>query len=189
MIAALRILLADFLSTLVFLGFIAVTGQARVAVVAAVAVGLLQLLRQLLRHRPIDAMQWFGLLLTLVLGGATLAFHDPRFIMVKPSLIHAALGTIMLRRGWLARYLPERAARALPPGMIIGAGFAWAMLMFALSAANLVVALALPMRVWGWFISIGLLAAKLVMLLAQYAMFRHAARRRMTQDATATAIA
>lgn len=178
MINALRLLLADFLSTLVFLAIAIVSGQARLAVIAAVAMGLVQVLLHLLRHQPIDPMQWFGLLLTLLFGAATIALHDPRFIMAKPSLIHVALGTIMLRRGWLARYLPERAIGMLPPGLIIGAGQAWAMLMFGLGAANLVVALTAPMWIWSWFISVGALGAKLLMLLAQYLMFRRAAAAR-----------
>lgn len=189
MIAALRLLLADFLSTLVFLGFIAVTGRPRLAVIAAVATGLAQLLRQLLRHRPVEAMQWYGLLLTLIFGGATLALHDPRFIMAKPSLIHAAIGTIMLRRGWLARYLPERVVRVVRPDLIIRAGFAWAVLMFGLSVANLAVVVALPLWVWAWFISVGMLAAKLVMLLTHYVMFRRAVRRQKQQpDGLAAAV-
>lgn len=184
MIMALRLLLADFLSTLVFLVIAAATGNARLAVVAAVATGLIQLLLQLIRHQPIDAMQWFSLLLTLMFGGATLALHDPRFIMAKPSAIHAALGAIMLRRGWMVRYLPDGVARRLPPGLIIGAGQAWAVLMFGLGAANLMVALTLPLWVWSWFISIGALGVKLIMLLGQYVLFRWVAGRhiRTQQD-------
>lgn len=185
MINALRLLLADFLSTLVFLAIATVTGQARIAVIAAVAAGLVQLLSRLVRRQPIDPMQWFGLLLTLVFGAATIALHDPRFIMAKPSLIHFALGIIMLRRGWMTRYLPEGAVRRLPAGMIIGAGRAWALLMFGLGAANLVVALTLPLWAWSWFISVGALGAKLAMLLAQYVMFRRAARARNHADAVA----
>jgi intracellular septation protein A len=164
MINVLRLLLADFLSTLVFVA------------IAAVATGMAQLLSCLLRQRPIDAMQWLGVLLTLVFGTATIALHDPRFIMAKPSIIYFALGAVMLRRGWLARYLPEHVVHILPPSLIIGAGRAWAMLMFGLGVTNLVVALTLPLWVWTWFISIGALGAKLVMLLGQYVLFRRIAR-------------
>ncbi len=189
MINAARLLLADFLSTLVFLAIATITGQARNAVIAAVATGLVQLLLRLLRHQPIDAMQWFGLLLSLLFGAATIALHDQRFIMAKPSFIHFALGTIMLRRGWMRRYRPEGTARALPPSLISGAGQAWALLMFGLGAANLAVALTLPLWVWSWFISIGALGAKRTMLLAQYVMFRRTAAARTRQHLGITAAA
>jgi intracellular septation protein len=82
----------------------------------------------------------------------------------------------MLRRGWMVRYLPERAVQILPAGLVVGAGYAWAMLMFGLALVNGVIALTLPMWIWGWFISIGVVGAKLVMLLVQYALFRWTAR-------------
>ncbi len=148
MILALRALLVDFLSTLVFIAIAGLTGQPRLAVIAAVATGLGQMLLQLARNRPIDAMQWFGLLLTLVFGTIALAFHDLRFIMVKPSIIHFALGAIMLRRGWMARYLPDSAAGSLPAELLDGAGHAWAALMFCLGGINLIVAFTMPLWVW-----------------------------------------
>ena len=61
--------------------------------------------------RPIDAMQWLALGLVAVLGAATLITQNGRFIMAKPTAIHWAIGTVMLRRGWMARYLPPRRAR------------------------------------------------------------------------------
>ncbi|MFI4981541.1 MAG: inner membrane-spanning protein YciB [Nevskiales bacterium] len=176
MIHALRALLSDFLSTLVFLAIATATGDPRLAIIAGMATGLAQLVLQRMRRREVGATQWAGLVLTLAFGGAALALHDPRFVMAKPSVIHAALGAVMLRRGWMARYLPERAVSILPPALVIGAGHMWAALMFALSAANLVVALTLPLWVWAWFISIGAFGAKLVMLLGQYVLFRRTAR-------------
>ena len=150
--------------------------------IAAVATGVVQLVLQLARGRPVDAMLWFSVLLTLMLGSVTIALHDPRFIMVKPSLIHAALGAVMLRRGWLARYLPAHAASVLPPALVIGAGRAWAALMFGLAAANLVIALTLPLWVWAWFISVGAIGAKFVLFLGQYVLFRRVARRTTQRD-------
>ena len=133
---AVRLVLADFLSTFVFVVIAAVTGQARLAVVAAVATGLGQLLLQLIRGRQVDAMLWFGVLLSLAFGSATIALHDPRFVMVKPSIVHCALGVVMLRRGWMVRYLPARAVAVLPPALVVGAGRVWAVLMFGLAVAE-----------------------------------------------------
>jgi intracellular septation protein A len=177
MILALRALLVDFLATLVFIAIAGLTGQPRLAVIAAVATGLGQMLLQLARNRPIDAMQWFGLLLTLVFGTVALTFHDLRFVMAKPSIIHFAIGGIMLRRGWMARYVPDSAIGILPGGLVVGAGYAWAALMFCLGVINLVVAFTLPLWVWSWFISLGAIGAKLCLLLGQYVVFRRVARK------------
>ena len=68
-----------------------------------------------LTGRPIDAMQWLALGLVLVLGAATLITQDSRFIMVKPTVVHWAIGAVMLRHGWMTRYLPPIARDNLPP--------------------------------------------------------------------------
>ena len=59
-----------------------------------------------LRGRPVDAMQWLSLGLVVVMGGATLLTHDRHFIMVKPTIIYLAVGAVMLKPGWMNRYLP-----------------------------------------------------------------------------------
>ena len=45
--------------------------------------------------------------LVVVLGGATMLTQNPRFMMVKPTIIHLAVAAVMLRPGWMIRYLPE----------------------------------------------------------------------------------
>ena len=52
-------------------------------------------------------MQWMSLGLVVVLGGATMLTQSPRFMMIKPTIVHFAVATVMLRRGWMLRYLPE----------------------------------------------------------------------------------
>jgi Intracellular septation protein A len=51
--------------------------------------------------RRVEPMQ------VVVLGGATMLTQSPRFIMVKPTIVHFAVAAVMLRRGWMLRYLPE----------------------------------------------------------------------------------
>jgi intracellular septation protein len=67
-------------------------------------------------------MQWGSLALVIVLGGATITTRDGHFIMIKPSIIHFAVAAIMLRRGWMGRYLPRIATDNLPESIIVGAG-------------------------------------------------------------------
>jgi intracellular septation protein A len=104
---ALWHLLNDFLSAILFLIVYALTGSLFAAAGIAVAAGLAQFAALRLRRRSIEPMQWMGLGLVVALGGATLLTQSPRLMMAKPSVIHLALAAVMLRPGWMTRYLPE----------------------------------------------------------------------------------
>jgi intracellular septation protein A len=81
------------------------------------ALGLTPIGWQLARGKPIDRMQWMSLFLVLGAGTVTLITNDPRFVMIKPSLIYVIVGVVMLKRGWMKRYLPP-VAIALVPDML-----------------------------------------------------------------------
>lgn len=85
--------------------------------------------------RPLGYMAWASLALVIVLGGATLLTHDPRFVLAKPAIRHFAVGAIMLKRGWMLRYLPTIVTENIPDYVTI-AGYAWAALIFALGAST-----------------------------------------------------
>ncbi len=53
-------------------------------------------------------MQWMSLFLVIASDEAALLTHDPRLVMVKPSLIYIAIGIVMLKPGWMNRYLLPR---------------------------------------------------------------------------------
>lgn len=169
---ALRQLLSDFLSAIVFLVVYGFSDNIYLATAAAVGVAMAQIVIMKLRGRPIDAMQWLVLGLVLVLGAATFITSDSRFIMVKPSIIHCAVGAVMLRRGWMIRYLPPIARDNLPESVMVAAGYAWAALMFVLGLVNLIIATGFSFRVWAWFITFGAIGAKVAAFLIQYAVFR-----------------
>lgn len=169
---ALRQLLSDFLSAIVFLVVYGLSDNIYLATAAAVGVAAAQIAIMKSRGQPIDAIQWLVLGLVLVLGAATLITSDSRFIMVKPSIIHCAVGAVMLRRGWMIRYLPPIARDNLPESVMVTAGYAWAALMFALGFVNLIIATGFSFRVWAWFITFGAIGAKVAAFLIQYAVFR-----------------
>lgn len=96
--------------------------------------------------------------------------------MVKQSIIHLSIAAIMLRRGWLSRYLPPIAQQYLGQPIIDAAGYAWAALLAVIAVANLVIALECSIAAWGWFISFG---AKAAAFGPQYAVFRAIIARRI----------
>ena len=179
---ALQQLLLDFLSAIVFLAVYALSDSVTLATTIAVTVGIGQFAVMKLAGRPIDAMQWLALGLVLVLGAATLVTQDSRFIMVKPTVVHWAIGAVMLRHGWMTRYLPPIARDNLPLSVMVKAGYAWAALMFLLGGLNLFVATTMSFQAWAWFITFGAIGAKVVAFLAQYWIFRSIVRHKLRSE-------
>jgi intracellular septation protein A len=112
--------------------------------------------------------------------------------MIKPSVIYVIAGTVMLRRGWLNRYLPPIALELVPDIAVI-IGYVWSGLMFFSAALNLVVALNFDVVTWSVAMSIWGVASKATLFLIGYAIMRTVGvarrRRRQLQDGAAPAIA
>jgi intracellular septation protein len=169
---ALTQLAEDFLSTFAFLIVYFTTGELFLAVGVAGAIGIGQFVIARWRRRSIDVMQWLSLAFVVVLGGAALITNDSRFMMAKPSVVHFAIGAVMLRSGWMARYMPPIVRENVPGRVLVASGYAWAALMFILGLSNLYVATNFSVAAWGWFISVGAFGAKAVAFVAQYLVFR-----------------
>ena len=160
------------------------SGNLFAAAAIAVAAGMAQLARIWLTRRRVEPMQWMSLGLVVVLGGATMLTQSPRFLMVKPTIVHLAVATVMLRRGWMVRYLPEIVRQNVPESTIVAAGYAWAALLAALGLTNLIIALRFDFVTWAWFVSVGSVGAKLAAFALQYGIFRVIMRQRIVQSAT-----
>lgn len=180
---ALLQLAEDFLSAFVFLGVYLATGNLPLAVGLAMAVGVVQFALAKWRGRRLEAMQWLSLGLVITLGAVTLITNDSRFMMAKPSFIHFAIGAVMLRPGWMDRYLPPMVRDNLPPQVIVLTGYAWAGLMFTLGLLNLYVAANYSPVAWGYFISFGAGGAKIAAFFAQYFVFQMLIRRKLRAGA------
>jgi len=153
-----RLLLLDMASTLCFLAAYLLTRDLFLSVGLAMALGVGQIGWQLARRKPIDTMQWLSLFLVLASGAATFLTNDARFVMVKPTLIYLIVGVVLLRPGWMNRYMP---AIALAAG-----------LMFASAALNLVVAFGTDAATWAVVMSVWGIASKIALFLIQYAVMR-----------------
>ena len=137
MIDVLRKLVADFLSTIMFLIVWAATGNVLVATGVAIASAVVSVVQARLVGCKLDIMTWASLALVLVLGGVTFWTQDARYVLIKPSIAHFAIGAIMLKRGWMSRYTPPVVLDHAPELPVI-AGYAWAILMFALGVGTVV---------------------------------------------------
>jgi hypothetical protein len=102
--------------------------------------------------------------------------------MVKPSIVHFAVATAMLRRGWMIRYITPIARQNVSETTIVLAGYAWAALMAVIGLTNLIFALHFDFVTWAWFVSVGAVGAKVAAVALQYAVFRTIVRRRLAQS-------
>jgi intracellular septation protein len=182
-----KLLLIDLAATLFFLVLYLLTHNVALSVILGMALGIAQIGWQLVRRMPIDTMQWLSLFLVLAAGTVTLITDDPRFVMIKPSVIYFIVGVVMLKRGWINRYLPPIAIELVPDIAVI-LGYAWSGVMFFSAALNLIVALNFSVLTWSVTMSIYGIGSKVVMFLIGYAVMRTIGRarhrRRQLQDAT-----
>lgn len=68
--------------------------------------------------------------------------------MLKPSLAFSCIGLMMLRRGWVGRYLPDSTAGLIPSRLVVLTGYAYAIALFGLAGANLAVANLASQKDW-----------------------------------------
>jgi len=171
-----RVLAFDLASTVLFLAIYLLTDNLYVAVGLGMALGVAQLGWALYRRHPIGSLQLLSVVLLLASGAATLFTHDPTFVMLKPSVIYCIVGSVMLKRGWMNRYLPERAGPVAD--VATSFGYAWAGLMFASAVLNIVLALTLDAKTWAAVMSVWGIASKAGLFLIQYAAMIAVGKRR-----------
>jgi intracellular septation protein A len=172
-----KLLLLDLASTFVFLIAYLLSNSIPVAVILGMALGVAQIGWELARKRPIHIMQWMSLFLVVCFGSITLMTNDPRFVMIKPSLIYTVVGIVMLKPGWMNRYLPQVAIEIVPDVARLF-GFIWSALMFFSAGLNLIVALEFSVVAWASFMSLYGVFSKLGLFLIQYGTMRYVGLRR-----------
>jgi intracellular septation protein len=164
-------LATDFFSTIVFLVVYLTTDNIVLATAVAIAGAIGQVIWSRIKGRELGYMTWASLGLVIVLGSATILTNDPRFVLAKPAIGHFAIGAIMLKRGWMLRYMPPIVAETIPE-YITSAGFAWAALMFVLGLGTIVIAMTGDIKLWTIYVSVVLLGAKIAAFVIQYVAFR-----------------
>ena len=184
LLAAGRVLVSDLASTILFLAIYLLSDNLFLAVGLGMALGVAQIAWQFHRKQPIGSLQWLSVVLVLASGTATLLTRDATFVMLKPSAIYCIVGLVMLKRGWMNRYLPERAAPVADVATAFG--YVWAGLMFLTAALNLALALALDAKTWAAVMSAWGLGSNIGLFLVQYLVMRMIGDRRERQAATAS---
>ena len=137
-----------------------------VIVATAAQIGML-----ILRGRKVDLMLWISLALVVVLGGATVWFHNETFIKWKPSMLYWAMGLafwisqLVFRKNLLQTLMGEQLE--LPAAVWQRLNFAWIAFFGLMGLLNVYVAYSYPTAVWVNFKVFGSLGLMLLFLLAQ----------------------
>jgi intracellular septation protein len=171
----LRAFASDLVAMAVFLGVMLATGNILIATGLGMAAGLAQLALALMRRRAVGVIQWASLGLVAILGGATLLTNDPHFIMLKPTAAHLLLGAVMLRPGWMERYVPAE-ARDAARSMLTTFGFVWSGLMFLTAVLNLALMLQADPMTWARFNLVFPPASMIGLFAIQNLVMRHQLR-------------
>jgi intracellular septation protein A len=171
-------LASDFFSTIVFLAVYLISGNVLLATGVAIAGAVAQVVYGCVKGEQLGFMTYASLALVIVLGSTTLLTNDPRFVLAKPAIGHFAIGAIMLKRGWMLRYMPPIVAETVPEYVTV-AGYAWAALMFSLGAGTVAIAWTGDIKLWTLYVSVVLISSKVAAFALQYVAFRILVTRRI----------
>lgn len=175
---AVKLLAVDLASTLFFLALFLLTHNTILSVSLGMALGVVQIGIRFIRRKPIGAVGWLSLVLIIAAGTTTLLTKDPRFMLFKPSVLYAIAGAVMLKPGWMHRYMPA-IAKALVADVAVVYGFVWAGLMFVSAAVNAFVALTCTITTWAFTMPIFGIVSKVAVFLGGYAAMHVIAVRRV----------
>jgi intracellular septation protein len=144
---------------------------ALLATVVVIIATTLQIGYLLLRGRKVDLMLWMTFVLAVVLGGATIWFHNPTFIKWKPSVLYWAMGLAfwasqaLFHKNLLQTLIGEQLE--LPPSVWQRLNFAWIAFFALMGLLNLYVAYSFSTSTWFTFKAFGVTGLMLLFTLAQ----------------------
>ena len=141
------------------------------ATLVVIVATLVQIAFLLARGKKIDLMLWISLGLVVVLGGATVWFHNETFIKWKPSVLYWAMGAsfwvsqTFFHKNLLQTLIGNQLE--LPPSVWQRLNFAWIAFFALMGLLNLYVAYSFSTSAWVNFKLFGGMGLMLVFTLAQ----------------------
>ncbi len=141
------------------------------ATVIVMVATLVQIALLLLARRKIDTMLWVTFGLIVVLGGATIWFHDPTFIKWKPSALDWAMAlALWASQAFFGKNLLQALVGEqleLPKPVWRRLNLAWIAFFVLMGVLNLYVAYTYSTSTWATFKVFGLTGLMLVFMVVQ----------------------
>lgn len=142
-----------------------------VATAVAIAATFVQIAWVKVRHGKVDRMLWIGLVIIVVMGGATLALHDATFIKWKPTVLYWAFAAVLVGAEVLfARNLIRAMMQqqlSLPDAVWTRLNLSWAAFFVFMGAVNLYVAYNFSENTWVNFKLFGGIGLMVLFVLVQ----------------------
>ena len=141
------------------------------ATVVVIVATMVQIGYLLASRRKVDMMLWITFVLVVVLGGATVWFHNATFIKWKPSVLYWAMGLsfwisqTFFNKNLLQTMVGEQLE--LPPAIWQRLNFAWIGFFALMGLLNLYVAYTFSTSTWASFKAFGATGLMFVFMLAQ----------------------
>ncbi|URI11206.1 septation protein A [Aquincola tertiaricarbonis] len=139
--------------------------------VVVIVATLAQVAWLMARGKKVDVMLWVSLVLVVVLGGATIWFHNETFIKWKPSVLYWVMGSafllseLLLRKNLLRMLLGEQ--MQLPDQAWHRLNLAWVAFFAVMGVLNIWVAYNFSTDAWVNFKLFGGIGLMLLFTLAQ----------------------
>jgi intracellular septation protein len=114
------------------------------ATVVGIIATVLQISYLLVRKQKVDGMLWLALAIIVLFGGATIYFHDPIFILWKPTILYWLSGVALLvafvvfNKNWIRKGMQEQIS--LPEAVWTRLLYVWVAFFGVLGLLNLFVA-------------------------------------------------
>ncbi|MBR0738681.1 septation protein IspZ [Bradyrhizobium liaoningense] len=162
---------SDLFSAILFLAVYLITDNVILATSVAVAGAVAQVIYARINGQQLNYMTYASLALVVGLGAITLLTNDARFMLAKPAIAHFAIGLIMLKRGWMLRYMPPIVVETVPEYVTV-AGYAWALLMFVIGAGMIAVASTGDLKLWAFYLTVVAGGGKILAFAVQYLVLR-----------------
>jgi len=141
-----------------------------VATGVAIAATVLQVGYVLVRGRKVTSMQWAGLVIIGLFGGATLLLHDETFIKWKPTVLYWLAGVVFLGALAFGKNLVKAVMSEgleLPEPVWTKLCVAWGLFFLFKGTLNLYVAYTYPTDFWVNFKLFGGMGLMLIFVVAQ----------------------
>jgi intracellular septation protein len=141
------------------------------AIAVAMIAYPIQLLISWLLYRTLDKTQLFTAVVVVLLGGATLAFHNDTFFKWKPTIIYWVFGLIALGSQFYGdKVVSERLlGKTLPLSTEWwkAVNITWVIFFLAMGILNLLVVFYCSTTTWVYFKLFGLLGLTMIFMIGQ----------------------
>ncbi|GAB2779763.1 septation protein A [Halomonas shantousis] len=180
-------MLLDFLPIAIFFAVYHWTQDIVLATLILIPATLAQVAYVWWRYRRVEKMQLVTLALVVILGGATVAFHDATFIQWKPTIVNwlfalAFLLSPLFGGKTLVQRMMEKAI-PLPTAAWTRLNLAWVVFFAAMGALNIYVFKTYDEATWVNFKLFGMLGLTLVFVLGQSLyLARHLPREQSSRE-------